>query len=306
MSGRPADDHGAVQAAVRSSYRQSFDDLNERVATTKFDRYLRFLNFGYALLDGEAPAGPALPRNFPNRDSAQLLFNVVGGVELTGLVGEVGCGRGGNIGVLLDFLGVQRAVGLDLARANLEFCRRCYAPDRARFVQAGAEALPLRGSSIDVLLNVESSGCYPDIESFFREVARVVRVGGHFLWADLARREMIAAYRRVLARLGFEVVGDRDITANVVAARQARAERQRLALGDGRRVEGFDDWVGAGGSELHDQLVDPRCAYQIMRARRAEHQTVDAALFTPEERALALEFSRFGARVLGESPPSGS
>jgi len=297
---------GYDDPGVRVSYRASFEELNERLATTKFDRYLRFLNFGYAPIEGEAPVGPPLPRNFPNRDSAQLLFNVVGDTDLSGRIVEVGCGRGGNLALLHSFYDVGSSTGLDLASANVAFCRRSYRSENMMFVQGDAERLPFRRASVDVILNIESSGCYPDIECFFREVARTARPGGWFLWADLARREMIGAYRRVLAELGFEVTTDREITANVLASRSRRAERQRLAFGDGRKLDGFDDWVGAAGSELYEQLVDERCAYQIMRARRRPGSAVsDSALFTDEEREMAMEFAQFGARVLGASTSAG-
>lgn len=299
-TGSSAPDAGVEAATVRASYRSSFEALNERVAGTKFDRYLRFLNFGYALLDGEAPPEPSLPRNLPNRDSALLLLHVVGDADVGGLVVEVGCGRGGNLGLLLDRLGARRAVGIDLSHANVSFAQRANDPAVASFVQADAERLPVSDGAASLVVNIESSGCYPDVERFFREVARITAAGSWFCWADLARREMIDAYRRVLAALGFEIVTDRDITENVLASRAQRAERQRLALADGRQAAGLDDWVGAEGSELHDQLVDRRCSYQILRARRVRVDHVDPApLLTAEEQAMAVEFAGFGARVLG-------
>ncbi len=302
-------DEGVGDAAeVRTSYRESFDQLNDRLVGTKFHKYLRFFNFGYALLDGEEPAGPALPRRFPNLDSAQLLFQVVGDVDLTGRrVAEVGCGRGGNVGLLLDHAGIGSAVGLDLAVTSLEFCRQTYPADRAAFVQSDAELVPLADASVDAVVNIESSGCYPDVERFFREVARVLVPGGWLLWADLSRREMVAAYQRAFGELGLEVSAHRDITPNVLASRAARAERQRLAFGDGRAVEGFEEWVGADGSALHEQLSDRRCAYSIIRARKTGGATAGPGpLFSADEQRMILEFSRFGADVLsgkgGEAP----
>lgn len=306
MSEHEADEHDAV----RTSYRDSFDDLNAKLGTTKFDKYLRFFNFGYAVLDGEAAAGPVLPRRMPNQDSAQLLFQVVGDTALAGAtVAEVGCGRGGNIGLLLDHLGVGRAVGLDIAATSMAFCARTYARQPASFVVSDAEVLPLDRSSVDALVNIESSGCYPDVGAFFAEVARVVRVGGSFLWADLSRREMVAAYQRVLGQLGFRVEHVRDITPNVLASRAARAERQALAFGDGQAIAGFDEWVGAEGSALHDQLTDQRCAYSIIRAVKVSEPPAappDGAWFSAAEQDMILEFSRFGADVLagkGGTPP---
>lgn len=291
---------GLDAAEVRGSYRESFEALNGRVAGTKFDRFLRFLNFGYAPLEGEEPPSTSLPRNLPNRDSALLLLHVVSDAPTDGLVVEVGCGRGGNIGVLLDRLGARRAVGLDLSYSNVAFCRRSRSSEVASFVQADAERLPVADGAASLVVNIESSGCYPEVERFFREIARITVVGSWFCWADLARREMIDAYRRLLGVLGFEIVTDRDITDNVLASRSQRAERQRLALADGQAADGLDDWVGAEGSELHDQLIDRRCSYQILRARRVSTGSAGTEpLLSPAERAMAAEFAGFGARVLG-------
>ncbi|MFN8039926.1 MAG: class I SAM-dependent methyltransferase [Acidimicrobiales bacterium] len=300
MTSSPTDERADDADEVRTSYRDSFDQLNDRLVGTKFHKYLRFFNFGYAVLEGEEPAGPALPRRFPNLDSAQLLFQVVGDTDLTGRrVAEVGCGRGGNIGLLLDHAGIASAVGLDLAGTSLDFCRQTYPADRSAFAQSDAEALPLADGSVDAVVNIESSGCYPDVERFFREVARVLAPGGWFLWADLSRREMVAAYQRAFGDLGLEVAAHRDITPNVLASRAARAERQRLAFGDGRAIEGFEEWVGADGSALHEQLSDRRCAYTIIRARKVGPATAGPGpLFSPAEQAMILEFSRFGADVL--------
>ena len=43
--------------------------------------------------------------------------------------------------------------------------------------------------SYDAVVNVEASHLYPDVPRFLAEVARVLRPGGHFLYADFRRRQ---------------------------------------------------------------------------------------------------------------------
>ena len=48
-----------------------------------------------------------------------------------------------------------------------------------------AENLPFEDNSFDAIINVESSHCYGNVEQFLREVHRVLRPGGDFLFVDL-------------------------------------------------------------------------------------------------------------------------
>jgi len=298
---------GRSAAAIRADYRSSFDELNRRLGTTKLDRHVRFFNFGYVPLPGEPALGPTLSRAFPNPDSAQLLFQLVADAApdlRDALVVEVGSGRGGNLGVLHDLLQVRAGVGVDLTFASVAFASRAIRSG-AGFAQGDAERLPVASGVADAAINIESAGCYPDIELFFREVARILRPGGWFLYADLINHGVLPAYRRVLAALGFELVTDRDITANVLASRERRADRERLALGEAG-PDALAEWVGQGGSVLHGALGDGAWAYQILRLRRTDAPTHDDAdrLFSADEQSTIHANSSFWADVLHLDPQS--
>ncbi len=295
---------GDARPEVRRAYERSFDTLNDVLASTKYDRYLRFFNFGYEPLPGEAPVGPRLPRNLPNRSSANLLFQIVGDTPLAGArVLEVGCGRGGNLDLLRSHLDVGPVVGLDVAGSSVRFCQSTYGT-AAAFLQADAQALPVATGAFDAVLNVESSGCYPDIAAFYTDVARALRPGGVFLYADLIRHDLLPHLRAALLRLPFDLLAERDITANVVAARTARAERQRRAFGDGTAPAGFGEWVGAEGSTLHDLLTDGTTGYVILRLRRTDRGIEPGAAVLDEDASAAVvEIARLGTQLLG---PDGS
>lgn len=236
-AGRPPD---WADSAVKTDHAVAYQELNVALEQGSFGRHVRFFNFGYRPLAGEAHIGPVLGPSFPNRDSAQLLFQLLGDVPVEGRrVLEIGCGRAGNLGLLQTLFGANPIHGLDLAPQSLAF--------GARHLQAGAglltgdaERLPIKDASIPIVLSVETAHAYPNVERFLREVARVLDVGGWFLYTDLIHAASVEPYVAALGRLGLELRHRRDITANVAASRNVRAERQALALSpDGRSLRGY-------------------------------------------------------------------
>jgi SAM-dependent methyltransferase len=286
--------------AIRHGFQRGFDRLNERLSATGVSPHLRFLNFGFRPLEGEQPAGPPLPRRLPNRDSAQLCLEVVQGVDLQGArVVEVGCGRGGNLWLAREALGATSVVGVDLSAPALQFCRTAPSEVPAGFVQGDAQAVPLADGCADVLLNVESSCCYPDVEAFYREVARLLRVGGTFAYADLLPTASLAACEQALTALGLEVLRQRDITANVAASRAAEGARQARLLERSDAAPTPDEWVGEAGSNLHDHLTSGEAHYVAWQLRKVATMADPAErLLSDEHRARLHANARFTLAVL--------
>jgi len=273
-------------AALKASQAANFDNLNKVVADTAFDRHMRFFNFGYRPLGDDQPVGPTLGRGFPNQDSAQLLFQVVGDTDLTDAdVVEIGCGRGGNLWLLRRHYRTRSVTGVDIAPLSMAFAKGSIPDHDAQFTVGDAEQVPLGSGSADAVLSVETSCTYPDIERFFREVARLLRPGGHFLYTDLLHIDLLDPFIAVLASLGLELEYRRDITPNVAASRDARAARQKLAYG--RTPEGdettMSEFVGVDGSQLYDALTDGQHQYTILRFHKTasiepgEDRVLDAA-----------------------------
>lgn len=301
----PADD----DEALKTLQADNFDNLNDVVAATPFDRHLRFFNFGYRPLGDEPAVGPRLGAGFPNKDSAQLLFQVIGDTDLTDArVVEIGCGRGGNLWLLRRHHAVQTVTGVDIAPKSIAFCQRSQPEDDARFMVGDAEDVPLPSASADVVLSVETSCTYPDIERFFREVARLVVLDGHFVYTDLLLTELIEPFIALLGALGFELLDRRDITANVQASREARAARQQLAYGatpDGDKST-MNEYVGVDGSRLFDSLTDGTHSYLILRFRKVADRTPpEAPLLTPEQQHLVRDQAQVAVDLL-TIPSAGS
>lgn len=283
-------------ATLKALQADNFDNLNEVVADSPFDRHMRFFNFGYRPLGDEQPAGPRLGAGFPNQDSAQLLFQLIGDTDLAGRdVVEVGCGRGGNLWLVRRTYEPASVVGADIAHRSVAFCRRAMPEPDSQFVTADAEHVPLGDATADVVLSVETSCTYPRIESFFREVARLLRPGGHFLYTDLMEVGLVEPFIGVFEALGFELTHRRDITRNVSASRDARAARQKLAYG--QRPSSDDaamlEYVGESGSRLYELLTNDEYQYTILRFRKV-------ADVTPPADDLLDERSQAAVRALAE------
>jgi SAM-dependent methyltransferase len=156
-----------------------------------------FLNFGYE--EDPPMALPLAASDEANRFCIQLYHRTATQVDLSGKrVLEVGCGHGGGASYLMRTLRPASYTGLDLNPAGIDFCRKRHNLAGLDFVRGDAENLPFDDQSFDAVINIESSHCYPHFSRFLAEVARVLRAGGHFLYADLRPRVCIAEWESAL------------------------------------------------------------------------------------------------------------
>ena len=185
-----------------------------------------FMNYGYAYLD----KGHHLrlhKRDEAHRTVAQFYHHVASAVDLTGKdVLEIGCGRGGGASFVMRYFKPRSLLGVDLAESAVEFCRKYHRVEGLSFAQGDAENLLLNDHSTDVVINVESSHCYGSMDRFVGEVCRVLRPGGHFLFADLGDKARMARVRELFLRSGLEIVKEEKINANVVKAMEADSEKK--------------------------------------------------------------------------------
>ncbi len=198
-----------------------------------FDRDARVvcMNHGYAALDDEAAGLKLAPEDEDNRYQLQLYDHVAGAIDWIGADAvEVSLGRGGGAAYIVRRYRPRSLVGVDVTARAVTFCRRQYALPGLRFTRGEAECLPFAGGSFDVVLNIEASVYYRAEQRFLGEVMRVLKPDGFFLCADMRRYEEIDAWRAGLAKTGFRLVSEEDITASVVRALALDAERRRRLI----------------------------------------------------------------------------
>ena len=185
---------------------------------------MAFLNMGYLTDTNELGAGD-IP-DIADRVSERLYSQVVGDTELDGRTAiEVGCGPGGGSAYMARTYRPASFTGVDLNKDMIAWCREHYDMPNLQFLQGDAQDLPIESNSVDAVVNVESSHCYPSRLRFFEEVKRVLRPEGSFLFADLVLiegdRDAPGAVSALLNEAGLVIEDCIDITGNVLAARDA-------------------------------------------------------------------------------------
>lgn len=195
------------------------------------DRDITFMNYGYAGLDDSKNEIALNDEDQANRYCIQLYHHVVASIDLREKdVVEVGSGRGGGASYITRYLGPRSMRGIDFSKRAIESCRNYYSIDGLSFSQGDAENLPLADGSVDVVVNLESSHCYGSMTRFLREVYRVLRSDGYFLFSDHRDHDKLNLLREQLNDSGLTLVKESDITLNVVRALDLDNDRKQKMI----------------------------------------------------------------------------
>ena len=190
-----------------------------------------FMNYGFVPDLADHQALILDPADEPDRLCIHMYDYVLGGYPLTGRdVLEVGSGRGGGASYLCRSRSPSSVTGVDVARRAVGLSQRDRRGAGLRFVQGDAGALPFPDGSFDVVVNIESSHCYPSFTAFLDEVARVLRPGGLFAYADFRPRTEVSELLDRLAGGTLDLVSSEDITANVLAALREDSDRKTALI----------------------------------------------------------------------------
>jgi ubiquinone/menaquinone biosynthesis C-methylase UbiE len=249
--------------------RDFYDEVAERLPNPQ----LIFLNYGYA----EASSEPCLwiaPSDRDHKYHLNLVKHVMSGMELAGrTVLEVGSGRGGNCYYMSRYTRAERIYGVDLCEANVQFCRAVHRLPNVVFLRGDAEQLPFRSETFDVVLNLESSHCYPHFDQFLAEVHRVLKPQGTFCYADLWFLEFLELdwkYRKqALDLVPFILLSEEDISEPVFQALKSKegfVERIRAMADEGDRE--FVEEVVERLKVVRLMLAASQFSYRVWRFRK--------------------------------------
>lgn len=224
-----------------------------------------FLNYGYE--EDPPMALPLAPSDEPDRYPIQLYHRTATQVDLAGReVLEVSCGHGGGASYLMRTLRPASYVGLDLNTVGIEFCRERHNLPGLDFVEGNAESLPFPDRSFDAVINVEAAINYQDVPRFFAEVDRVLRPGGHFLYADMRYADASATWEEELAGIPMRLVSHQAINAEVMRG----LERNRFLEQITRRLPNIaflrgiaNDYAGGPGSLIYRRLENGEASYRL-------------------------------------------
>ena len=180
-----------------------------------------FNNYGYVpLTEDEKRRLASVPQD-DEYLSMMLYHHVAGQIEIENTdVLEVGCGRGGGCHYIRRFFKAKRVAGIDFSKINIDYCRKNSALNGVSFKVGDAEKIPFDDKSFDAVVNIESSCHYPHIDRFFKEVNRILKSNGHFLYADHIMANKVQKIREKLRKCNLKIVSENDITANVLESRR--------------------------------------------------------------------------------------
>jgi SAM-dependent methyltransferase len=223
-----------------------------------------FLNYAY---EEEPPMRiPLMPEDEPNRACIQLYHHVATQVPLLGKqVLEVSCGHGGGASYLARTLRPQSYTALDLNPSGIRFCKQRHQVDGLRFVRGDAENLPFEAKAFDAVINVEASHCYPALPRFLAEVERVLKPGGHFLYADFRFADRNSEWEKALATAPLKMLHSRNINAEVLRGMNLNSQRSQDLVG--RHLPKFlqslgRDFAGIKGSRIYNALSSGELSYR--------------------------------------------
>ncbi len=231
------------------------------------------MNYGYVDLDPDARPIPLDVESESNRYCLQLYHKVASAIELSGLdVLEVGSGRGGGAAYIKRYLDPRSLTGVDYSKKAIAFCQDRHAGNGLQYMHGDAEDLPFPDTEFDAVVNVESSHCYGKMTQFLNEAHRVLRSGGHLLWADHRPPDRISSLHADIEQAGFAVIKKENISANVLAAMAVQTERNKAlidSIAPWFARKAFYHFAGIEGtSYIHQQLESGKLEYLSMVLRK--------------------------------------
>ena len=229
----------------------SHDDVND----------FNFMNYGFFDEEYELTL---LASDEKNRFQIQLYDHVLSGLDLSDKsLLEAGSGRGGGLDYLSRYKNLQQLSGVDLSTIAIKKCRTLFPSDKISFINASADKIPQESQTVDIVLNVESSHCYPDMQAFVNETWRLLKPGGYFAICDIRNGSGIDEMESSFKRCGYTVVKKDIISDNVLQALEKMSDA-RMKISDKVPAvlrKAFIDFAGVESSSVYDMLKDNKLQY---------------------------------------------
>ncbi len=129
-------------------------------------------------------------QRYADRVHREMLDVVAKEIATPNTVLDIGCGTGQLLSKARALYPSAQLFGVDPAEGMVEIARG-HLPSATIYL-AAAESLPLRDSSVDVVLSSISFHHWSDQPAALREISRVLRPGGCFCLADISVPEWLA------------------------------------------------------------------------------------------------------------------
>jgi ubiquinone/menaquinone biosynthesis C-methylase UbiE len=230
-----------------------------------------FLNYGYWPPEGETIT--LKPEDESNRPAIQLYHHVASGADLAEKdVLEVSCGHGGGASFVKRYHHPKTYTAIDQNPKAIESNHKTHGMLGIDFRVGDAQELDFPEDHFDAVINVEASHCYPRQDAFFRSVHRVLRSGGHLLYADFRPPVETAQLEGDITEAGFQVKSKTNITPHVLRALQKTSERYRsLAHKLAPKIlhNVMETFAAVEGTKIYNSFVNGEriyWSYQLIKA----------------------------------------
>jgi ubiquinone/menaquinone biosynthesis C-methylase UbiE len=207
----------ATTKLAKPCMKHAWQFLYNQLASKDSKNLLLFMNYGYSddKLDSIELQSPDEPFRYP----IQLYAKVVQNLNLDDkLIAEVGCGRGGGGSYLARYHNISEYTGIDLSSEAIKKCKELHTLSNLKWLEGNAESLPLDSNTIDILINVESSHCYPSMINFLQEVHRVLKPSGKFAFCDLRSTDELDVLEKQITTSKFKIIDKQIITPQIIKA----------------------------------------------------------------------------------------
>ncbi len=222
-----------------------------------------FLNYGYWPPEGETLA--LQPEDEINRPAIQLYHYIASGADLAGKrVLEVSCGHGGGASFVKRYHRPQTYTAIDQNPKAIAYNRKTHGALDIDFRVGDAQALDFPEERFDVVLNVEASHCYPRQDEFLKSAYRVLRHGGHLLYADFRAQDAAPQLDKDITEAGFKIKSKMDITAHVLSSLKRSSQRYRDLV---HRITPkilhpiMETFAAVEGSDIYNSFVNRQRIY---------------------------------------------
>lgn len=237
----------------------------------KWDKHqqLTFMNYGYS---DPRVSVPLDETDEKNRYPVQLYHHMADMTDLKNKdIVEVGSGRGGGLAYIAKKYLPASATGIDLEKSIVVFSNKYHHWPNLTFITGDAHNLPLSDNSCDVLLNVESSHRYGSVKTFFREVHRVLRPGGYFLFTDFRDSCKWPDLLEMLDESGFKVIEEKDISSNILHSLEMDSERRTSLVNSyAPKIlqKAILNFTGAKGTATYDYFLTGKFIYKSFKIQK--------------------------------------
>lgn len=228
-----------------------------------------FMNYGYS---EKGKIVPLKPEDEHNRASLQLYHHLAEMADLTNKdIIDIGSGRGGGLSYIARTWDSLSSRGIDKTKDSIDFSNRQHKHKNLTFLIGNANNLPIDDNSCDVVFNVESSHRYESMETFLKEVMRVMRSDGCFLFTDFRYDWEWDELNILFKESGLEIISENDITSNILLALQIDSSRRIMLIKKySPRIlqKLLLNFSGAPGSKTYDNFVTRKYVYRSYKLQK--------------------------------------